>query len=46
MVGVGVTQSASDAGELEPAVQRIKANLGKAPEQMVVDGCLSDAGGH
>ena len=37
MVGVGVTQSASDAGELEPAVQRIKANLGKAPEQMVVD---------
>ncbi len=37
IVGVGVTQSASDAGELEPAVERIKANLGKAPEQMVVD---------
>ena len=37
IVGVGVTQSASDAGELEPAVERIKANLGKPPEQMVVD---------
>lgn len=37
IVGVGVSQSASDAGELEPAVERIKANLGKPPEQMVVD---------
>jgi len=37
IVGVGETQSASDAGELEPAVERIKANLRKAPEQVVVD---------
>jgi len=37
IVGVGVTQSSSDAGELEPAVKRIEANLGQKPEQMVVD---------
>jgi transposase len=38
IVGVGVTQSSSDAGELEPAVERIEQNLGQKPEQMVVDG--------
>jgi transposase len=38
IVGVGVTQSSSDAGELEPAVERIQTNLGQKPEQMVVDG--------
>jgi transposase len=38
IVGVDVSQSSSDAGELEPAVQRIEANLGQKPEQMVVDG--------
>jgi transposase len=38
IVGVGVSQSANDAGELEPAVQRIETNLGQKPEQMVVDG--------
>jgi transposase len=38
IVGVGVTQSSSDAGELESAVERITANLGQKPEQMVVDG--------
>jgi transposase len=37
IVGVGVSQSASDAGELEPAVERIQANLKSKPEQMVVD---------
>jgi hypothetical protein len=37
IVGVGVSQSASDAGELEPAVERIQENLGKVPGQMVVD---------
>ena len=37
IVGVGVSQSASDAGELEPAVERVEANLGEKPEQMVVD---------
>jgi transposase len=37
IVGVGVSQSASDAGELEPAVERMEANLGESPEQIVVD---------
>jgi transposase len=38
IVGVGVSQSSSDAGELEPAVERIETNLEQKPEQMVVDG--------
>jgi Transposase DDE domain len=38
IVGVDVSQSSSDAGELEPAVERIEAKLGQKPEQMVVDG--------
>jgi len=37
IVGVGVTQVSADAAELEPAVERIEANLGQKPEQMVVD---------
>jgi transposase len=37
IVGVGVSQSSSDAGELEAAVERIETNLGEKPEQMVVD---------
>jgi transposase len=36
IVGVGVSQS-TDAGELEPAVERVEANLGDKPQQMVVD---------
>jgi transposase len=37
IVGVGVTQSSTDAAELEPAVERIEVNMGDGPEQMVVD---------
>jgi transposase len=37
IVGVGVSQSSSDAGELAAAVERIETNLGEKPEQMVVD---------
>jgi transposase len=37
IVGVGVSQSANDAGELEPGVERVEENLGQEPEQMVVD---------
>jgi transposase len=37
IVGVGVTPSSADAGELGPAVERIETNLGQKPEQMVVD---------
>jgi transposase len=42
IVGVGVTQAPTDAAELEPAVERIEANLGEKPEQMVVDGGLTN----
>lgn len=37
IVGVGVSQSSTDTGELEAAVKRIETNLGQTPEQMVVD---------
>ena len=37
IVAVGVSQAANDAAELEPAVERIEANCGRAPEEMVVD---------
>ncbi len=37
IVGVGVTQAPTDAGELEPAVDRVEANLGQRPKQTVVD---------
>jgi len=42
IVGVGVTQAATDAAELEPAVERIEANLGERPKQMVVDAGLTN----
>jgi hypothetical protein len=38
IVGVEVTQSGSDYGELIPAVESIKENMGQVPAQMVVDG--------
>jgi len=37
IVGVGVTQAPTDAAQLEPAVDRVEANLGEKPKQMVVD---------
>jgi hypothetical protein len=37
IVGVGVTQAPTDAAQLEPAVDRVEANLGERPKQMVVD---------
>jgi transposase len=42
IAGVGVTQAPTDAAELEPAVERIEANLGEKPKQMVVDGGLTN----
>jgi transposase len=38
IVGAGVSQSASDYGELAGAVARVEQNLGRLPEQMVTDG--------
>jgi transposase len=37
IVGIGVSQAANDTAELPPAVERVKANLGEAPQQVVVD---------
>ena len=38
IVGVGVSQSGNDYGELVPALQRVEQNLGAKPKQIVVDG--------
>jgi transposase len=38
IVGVGVSQSGSDYGELVDAEERVERNMGRAPDQMVVDG--------
>ncbi len=38
IVGAGVSQSASDYGELVGGVERVEQNLGRKPEQMVSDG--------
>jgi hypothetical protein len=38
IVGVGVSESGSDYGELVPAEEKVEENLGRAPDQMVVDG--------
>lgn len=37
IVGVGLSQCSSDAGELGPAVERVEANLKRPVEEMVVD---------
>ena len=37
IVGVGLSQCSSDAGELEPAVERVEANLKRPVGEMVVD---------
>jgi transposase len=44
VVGVGVTQAPNDAAELGPAVDRIVANTGQWPQQMVVDGGFTNQG--
>jgi len=38
IIGIGISQCSSDAGELEPAVKRIEESFEQKPEQMVVDG--------
>jgi transposase len=38
IVGVGLSQTSSDYGELMPAMERVEENLGKPPEQVVTDG--------
>jgi hypothetical protein len=38
IVGVGVSPSGSDYGQLIPAVEKVEQNLGRGPEQVVVEG--------
>lgn len=38
IVGVELTQSASDAASLPAAIKRVEKNLGRKPKQVVVDG--------
>jgi transposase len=38
IVGVGISQSSSDQGELAPALDKVEENLGRLPTQAVVDG--------
>ena len=44
ILGVGVSQNASDYGELPGAVQRVEQNLQAKPKQMVVDGGFTSRG--
>jgi transposase len=38
IIGVGISQRPEDVNELMPAIERIEANLGKIPQQVVADG--------
>lgn len=38
IVGVDVSQAATDYGELVPALEKVKETTGRVPDQMVVDG--------
>ena len=44
IVGVGLSQCSSDAGELEPAVERVESNLGRPVGEMVVDAGFTHQG--
>jgi transposase len=44
IVGVGVSQAANDTAELVPAMERMEANLGEVPQQVVVDGGFINQG--
>src|SRR5450432_2755809 len=38
IVGIELTQSSSDSGSLHPAMEQVKENMGRYPEQVVADG--------
>lgn len=42
IVGLGISQCSSDAGELEPALDRVEANVG-TPAELVVDAGFTNA---
>lgn len=43
IVGVGLSQAAGDADELEGAIDRAERNTGKQPEKLVADGAYASA---
>lgn len=42
IVGVGVTNSGSDSGQLVPMVEQIKEDQGQAPAEVLIDGGLTN----
>lgn len=42
IVSVEVTQDGNDAAQLQPAMQRVEEEAGKAPEQVIADGSYSN----
>jgi hypothetical protein len=42
IVSVEVTQDANDAAQLQPAMQRVKEESGKAPQQAIADGSYTN----
>ncbi len=44
IVAVGVSQARADVQEFEAALQRVEENLGRAPQQVVVDGGYESRG--
>jgi transposase len=44
IVGIHLSQCSSDAQSLPPAVEQVEKNLGRKPEQMVVDGGYTNRG--
>ncbi len=38
IVGIELTQSSSDSGSLQPAMEQVKATMGRYPDQVVADG--------
>lgn len=42
IVSVDVTQDSNDAGQLQPAMQRVKEEAGQAPQQVLADGSYSN----
>jgi transposase len=44
IVGIELTQSSSDSGSLQPAMEQVKETMGRYPEQVVADGFLWIAG--
>jgi transposase len=41
IVGVGISQSSSDQGELGPALDKVEKNMEQRPQQAVVDGAFT-----